>query len=215
MFNHMTSQAGDRRPSDVPDPWANSVRNGNRGGPAYAAFVRSFRDLQDAIACSNPPEDVWTQAEVLAAGLFERLGPWTVPEGAQPAGTRMDLPGRGHPFLLPFVPEESTDRSIQGRVVFRRFHLGGGGAAHGGALPLFFDEILGRLANAGERPRARTAYLTVNYRHITPIEVELTAEATLDRQEGRKRWISGRLYDGQTLLADAEGLFVELRPGQP
>ena len=64
-------------------------------------------------------------------------------------------------------------------------------------------------------PPARTAYLTVNYRAITPIEVELRLEASVDRTEGRKTWATGRLYDGERLVADAEGLFVKLRPGMP
>jgi predicted thioesterase len=62
---------------------------------------------------------------------------------------------------------------------------------------------------------ARTAYLKVNYRAITPIGRELLVDATVDRVEGRKRWASARLFDGETPIADAEGLFVELLPGQP
>jgi len=78
-----------------------------------------------------------------------------------------------------------------------------------------FDDLLGRLANAGGRRTSRTAYLTVNYRSITPIGRELRLEGRVDRQEGRKRFLTGRLFDGDTLCADAEGLFIELRPGQP
>jgi acyl-coenzyme A thioesterase PaaI-like protein len=83
-------------------------------------------------------------------------------------------------------------------------------------LPLLFDDVVGRMVNSngGERP-ARTAYLHVNYRHITPLDRELRIEASLDRIEGRKRFASGRLYDGETLVSDAEGLFVELRQGMP
>ena len=62
---------------------------------------------------------------------------------------------------------------------------------------------------------ARTAYLTVNYRQVTPIGIELSLDATVDAIDNRKRWCSGRLFNGQTLITEAEGLFVELRPGQP
>jgi len=99
--------------------------------------------------------------------------------------------------------------------MFRPFHLGGNGAAHGGTLPLLFDDVLGRLANSVGGGIGRTAYLTVNYRKITPIGVELQVDGTVDRVEGRKRWVSARLHDGGTMIADAEGLFVELLPGQP
>ena len=40
-------------------------------------------------------------------------------------------------------------------------------------------------------------------------------DATVDRVGGRKRWASVRLFDGELTVADAEGLFVELLPGQP
>ena len=81
-------------------------------------------------------------------------------------------------------------------------------------LSLIFDEMLGRLANTG-RTRSRTAYLHVNYRNITPIGPELRVEAPVDRVEGRKRFLTGAIYHDGTLTAAAEGLFVELRPGQP
>ena len=114
-----------------------------------------------------------------------------------------------------FVVDQVSDDAIEGRVTFSRFHHGGGGAVHGGIIPLVFDEFMGRLTNVAGRPRARTAYLHVNYRIITPIGVELHLDATVDRQEGRKIFASGRLRHGADLLADAEGLFIVLRPGQP
>jgi hypothetical protein len=55
----------------------------------------------------------------------------------------------------------------------------------------------------------------VNYRNITPIETKLAIEARFDSEEGRKRVLTGTIRNGDTLCADAEGLFVALRPGQP
>ena len=54
----------------------------------------------------------------------------------------------------------------------------------------------------------------MNYRSITPIDVELTLSGRFDREEGRKRFLVAELRAGDTLLADAEGLFVALKPGQ-
>jgi hypothetical protein len=63
---------------------------------------------------------------------------------------------------------------------------------------------------------SRTASLTVNYRRITPLDVELRFAASRDRVEGRKRWGSARLFDPSgTLLSDADALFLQLLPGQP
>jgi acyl-coenzyme A thioesterase PaaI-like protein len=117
--------------------------------------------------------------------------------------------------LIPeFAVDRSSDHSVTGRVTFTPFHHGGGGAVHGGVIPMVFDQVLGRLTNVPGRGRARTAYLHVNYRQVTPIGTELRLDATIEREEGRKIFAGGRLRRGEELLADAEALFVRLRPGQ-
>ncbi len=81
---------------------------------------------------------------------------------------------------------------------------------------MLFDSVLGLTASvlSGSR-RQRTAYLKIDYRHIVPIEKELQFDAGVDRIQGRKIFVSGRLSDGDTLLTEAEALFVRLKPGQP
>ncbi len=197
------------------DPFANTVREPNLGGEPFGRFVALLRDLQDVVIVSNPSPEVWDEVAVHVQNAIDLLEPWPAPERQRPAGTRIDLPGRGNPMLVPFIWDEIIDGRVHGRATFRPFHLGGNGAAHGGTLPLLFDEVLGRVANTGYANVARTAYLKVNYRKITPIGVELQLVATVDKNEGRKRWASARLFNGETLVADAEGLFLELLPGQP
>jgi acyl-coenzyme A thioesterase PaaI-like protein len=197
------------------DLFANIHKDIGRGGAAYGHFFGLFCTLQDRVTDSDPPESVWDEASTHVEATLELLEPWEAPEWERPAGTRVDLPGRGNPMLIPFDLEQETSDSIRGRTRFRPFHLGGNGAAHGGTLPLLFDDVMGRIANAGSRSVARTAYLTVNYRKITPIGEELEVEATVDRIEGRKRWVTGRLFHKGVLVADADALFVELLPGQP
>lgn len=214
----MPSQSpAESRPPDIPtvDPFANVTIDTERGGAAYSRFVELFRTLQDKVVSSSPSEELWDDVSGLVEKAIDLLEPWAAPEWQRPAGMRVDLPGRGNPLLVPFVWEEESDSHIRGRVMFRPFHLGGNGAAHGGTLPLLFDEVLGRLANSTGRAIGRTAYLKVNFRKITPIGITLQVDATVDRVEGRKRWVSARLLDDGNLVADAEGLFVELLPGQP
>ena len=198
-----------------PDPFRNRD-DGAAGGEGLAHALEQLRDVQDLFASTRPPDDT---LEAVAARLRDAaalLRPWTAPEADVRLGHRPDLPGRGNPLLPPFVVDGETRDSIHGRVRFTPYFLGGNGAAHGGTLPLFFDDILGRLSNAHGRSRARTAFLHVNYRMITPIGPELRFHAALEREEGRKRFVSGWLRDADdALLADAEGLFVVLLPGQP
>jgi acyl-coenzyme A thioesterase PaaI-like protein len=87
---------------------------------------------------------------------------------------------------------------------------------HGGALGLLFDSVLGMTSGViTGGPRQRTAYLHINYRQIVPIEKELQIDAGVDRVEGRKIFVSGRLSDGEEVLTEGEALFVLLKPGQP
>jgi acyl-coenzyme A thioesterase PaaI-like protein len=204
----------DRAP-DV-DPWQRRHADPTAGGPEYARLVEAVRRLQDAVVQIAAPEEQTSRAADAIDDVAAELEKWPASEWERSAGRRSDLPGRGHPLLLPVLVDEQAGTTLRGRVTFGPYYLGGNGAAHGGALPLLFDEVLGMLVNSVESgaPR-RTAYLTVNYRAITPVGTELRLTASVDRTEGRKTWATGRLHDGDQLVADAEGLFVKLRPGQP
>jgi hypothetical protein len=191
-----------------PDPWPNDVPVPERGGPHFAALVDAIRTVQDAVSgAARLPDHIATEATAALAGVRDLLTPFQGGPLEGVAGTRLDLPGRGHPFLLPFVVEAWSDDRAAGRVTFTRLHDSGAGASHGGAPPLLFVEVLGRLSNTN-RPVARTAYVTTNFRQVTPIGRELRLDASVDRIEGRKRYVSGRLRDGDVLIADAEALFV-------
>ncbi len=185
------------------------------GGAQFGPYVEAMREVQDLVAGTSPPADVLEQATERLGAIAELLRAHCRPEGELIAGRRHDLPGRGNPFFPPFEIDEQDASSVRGRVTFSDFHLGGGDAAHGGSLSLMFDEVMGWLANSGGRPIARTAYLHIDYRNVTPLRTELHFEATITREEGRKCFAQGRLRDGDTVLVDVECLFVVLQPAQP
>lgn len=196
------------------NPWNNPGAAERGGGPEFARMIEALRRVQDSSTAARPPAATVTQVADALEEIAAALEPFAVPEREQITGHRADLPGRGQALAPAFHPDEWDDQHVSGRFTFGRYYLGGNGAAHGGAIPLMFDEVMGRLANSG-RPVSRTAYLHVNYRRITPIGPELRLRARFEREEGRKRFLTGAIYDGDTVTADAEGLFVALRPGQP
>lgn len=185
-------------------------------GPDFGRFVEAMRRLQDLAVSTNVPDDVLAEIVVKAEELGDRLAPFEVPEGRSPAGSNIHLPGRGSLLMLPWMVEKFDNGVVRSTGMFRRYHLGGNGAAHGGTLPLLFDDIFGMVVHAGGRPMSRTGYLHINYRAITPLNTELVIEGKVDRFEGRKTFVSARLTDlDGKLLADGEALMIALLPGQP
>jgi acyl-coenzyme A thioesterase PaaI-like protein len=187
-----------------------------QGGPDYGRFIDGVRTLQDHARAVDAPDEVITEAADLLEKVSALLTPFDTDEWHSPSGRRMDLPVRGNILTIPMSAHKTDDGRIQGWARFARFHLGRNGAVHGGSIGMLFDTVLGLTSSViTGGPRQRTAYLHINYRRIVPIEKKLQIDAAVDRVEGRKVFVSGRLTDGDTLLTDAEALFILLKPGQP
>lgn len=188
----------------------------SKGGPDYGRFIDAVRRLQDHARAVDAPDAVITEAADRLEKLSALLAPFDADEWHSPSGRRMDLPVRGNILSVPMDARKTEDGRIEGWARFARFHLGRNGAVHGGALGLLFDSVLGLTAAVltGSR-RQRTAYLKINYRNIVPVEKELQFSSGIDSVEGRKIFVSGRLTDGDTVLTEADALFVRLKPGQP
>lgn len=187
-----------------------------QGGPDYGRFLETMRTLQDHARAVDAPDEVISRAADALQDVCDLLAPFDSDEWSSPSGRRLDLPMRGNLLPVPMKLKKAEDGRLRGWARFRRFHLGRNGAAHGGAIGLLFDSVLGTaswLLTGG--PYQRTAYLHVNYRNIVPIDTELQIEAWISRTEGRKIFVETTLRDGETILADGEALFVVLKPGQP
>lgn len=187
------------------------------GGPDYGRFAEAVRTLQDHARAADAPDEVITQAADLIEAASKLLAPYDADEWSSPSGRRMDLPNRGSVLNIPGDYHKTPDgERVAGTVRFRRFHLGRNGAVHGGCIAQLFDSLLGYTTfRLTESLYQRTAFLHVDYRKIVPIEKELQVDAGVDGVDGRKMFISGRVLDGETVLAEANALFVKLNPGQP
>jgi len=82
---------------------------------------------------------------------------------------------------------------------------------HGGWVACTFDELLG-IANIESGNPGMTARLTIHYRKPTPLFREIVVRAWVDRVEGRRIMSSAQMFDGDTLTAEADGIFVQPRP---
>jgi acyl-coenzyme A thioesterase PaaI-like protein len=191
--------------------------------PERARLAEAVRGLIDAVMTIEG-DDAALLLEVAAGAdkLTEQLG------GGRAAGAGY-LP-RSHSDYLPRSPvvgdasplapridwNESEDAldgkpGIEAHGTFGAPYEGPPGHVHGGMIALAFDEILGIANIAGNHP-GMTARLTIHYRKPTPLFHELQFRAVVDRVEGRRIMSRAELWDGDTLTAQAEGLFVRPRP---
>lgn len=196
-------------------PIIQALRTGPPPDLPYAGMIDTLRTFLDALAEARPDDET---SLALAGDLrdwTDRLAPHAAAETARMFGRIHGVPGHGQVMCPAFAIDAADAGSLAGRVTFGSYFDGANRAAHGGAISLLFDEVLGIPGNAGVATMARTAYLHVNYRSITPIGREVQVTARVVSVEGRKRLVRGELRDGGRLCADAEALFVALRAGQP
>ncbi len=117
--------------------------------------------------------------------------------------------GMANPIAPPTSIESGGEHSIVMHVRFGSAYEGPPGSVHGGVVAATFDEVLGMTQSLSGQP-GMTGTLTVKYRRPTPLHRDLRFEGTLDRVDGRKIFTTGRCFDGDTLTAEAEGLFVRV-----
>lgn len=121
--------------------------------------------------------------------------------------------GLANPLAPPLAVAKTGEMEAEARGTFGSAYEGPPGSVHGGFIAASFDEVLGFVQSLGRNP-GFTGTLTVRYRSPTPLHTELLFRARLDRREGRKTFCNSTLHAGDTLCAEAEGIFVSARPGK-
>ena len=180
--------------------------------PGINHLGRSLRTLQDNVAATGASQELAEQAAIAIDKVVALLDPDRY-IAARDKGWDDTQRARGSRTLNPpYLTKSVTQETFNATVTFGSFYLGGNGAVHGGAIPLLFDQVLGQLANY-ERPICRTAYLNVDFKNVTPLDVELEVRAHFEKIDGRKRFTYGALYHGDVLTAEARALFIELKDG--
>jgi acyl-CoA thioesterase FadM len=193
--------------------WPDPRRETPSVAGAWGEMIVALRGFLDTVAGVKPDEATILALKDQLNGWTERLEPHIVEEREQLFARLLHEHGRGQTASPALVVERHEPGDFRGHVTFGRYFLGVNGAVHGGVLPLMFDEVLGRAA-ALPGERLRTAYLKTDFRALTPLDTRLEVRGWLERQEGRKFFVRGELRHGDVVCADAEGLFVALKPEQ-
>jgi acyl-coenzyme A thioesterase PaaI-like protein len=149
-----------------------------------------------------------------AAHRFESAGRAPATRAAFPYAGMEDFQDTGPIVGLsnPLAPplEFSVDpvaEVARGRGRFGAAYEGAPGLLHGGILAAAFDELLG-LATVFSGGAGMTRELTVRYLRPTPIGVELSFTARLERAEGRRLFVTAHVEAGGVRTAEASGVFT-------
>ncbi len=100
---------------------------------------------------------------------------------------------------------------VVGQATFAAAYEGPPGCVHGGFIAAYFDEVLGMAQSLSGNP-GMTVNLTVDYRSPTPLLKQVVFRGWVASVDGRKISVAGTLHHGETLCAEAKGLFVSMRP---
>jgi acyl-coenzyme A thioesterase PaaI-like protein len=110
------------------------------------------------------------------------------------------------------VEGEDGRPEIRGQVTFDYPYEGPPTCVHGGIIAELFDELLGA-ANIIAQTAGMTGTLTVRYRRPTPLLASLDLVARQTGSEGRKSFAWAGIYHQGELTAEADGIFIGMRPG--
>jgi len=183
-------------------------------------LASAMRQVIDRLVTSDAPEaELKTAADALER-YAARLA--THPRRRVPAGfsevanagdvagffDMSPLIGLSNPMAPP-IELRVDGGTVHGKVTFGAAYEGPPGHLHGGFVAAAFDEVLGFTQSLSGSP-GMTGTLTIRYRKPTPLYTELRFEATIVRTEGRKIFTEGRVYAGELLTAEAEGLFISV-----
>jgi acyl-coenzyme A thioesterase PaaI-like protein len=191
--------------------------------PARVRLTEAVRHLVDAVLTAEQANEMELDE---AAAMVERIAGDLHRRdvfGARPGGQRTreevshddylprsPLVGPVSPMAPP-IDYEYRDGRLFARGVFHAAYEGPPGYVHGGWIALAFDEVLG-MANIASGHPGMTGRLSVRYRRPTPLHTEVELEGWTENVDGRRILTRGTLTAGETVTAEAEGLFVTIDP---
>lgn len=194
--------------------------------PARANLARAVRDLIAATALTDAHDSMLDAA----ASAVERITA-TLTSGEPVALFRPTIQ-RNHAEYLPRSPAVGAlspiapgtidwhfepDAEYDGRSrmiatgVLSAVYEGPPLFVHGGIVALIFDELLGMINIENGCP-GMTGMLNIKYRRPTPLNNPLRWVAWITRIEGRRVESTAQLWHGETLCAQAEGVFIQPKP---
>lgn len=107
--------------------------------------------------------------------------------------------------------DDGLTASFTPRAEYRGF----AGVLHGGIIAALLDETLAWTAMLLEGTFVVTASLELKFRNPAPTETTYTARGEVTERRGRRLRLAGSVAAGETVVAEATGLFLATEPVIP
>ena len=196
------------------------VRTADLDGVDLTGAIARIRGLRDDLEPLVVP-GIRMQSSLVYGDPSVEEPPGEADELVPPAAFRSEHPSEFFPYsplvglLNPISPPVTMTRvatdnyfEIHGEVTFPAAFNGPPDCVHGGVIAALFDELLGSTCVVNGIG-GYTGTLTIVYRTPTPLGTPLHMRGFYDRSERRKVFAKGTLHAGDTLCAQAEGIFVQ------
>lgn len=121
--------------------------------------------------------------------------------------------GLSNPIAPQLVWRNESQDGVEGEICLGLHYQGPPGRVHGGVIAWILDAVLSRAMHAAFKIGV-TGTLNIRYMAATPIETPLRCTAHIREIDGRKMFIEGAIFDGDTQTVAAEGVFFQPRFGK-
>ena len=188
-------------------------------GPVATAAART-RELIDLLVRLDPMDPIGAEVGERLAPLVDLLEAHAGPaeDLAAAAGhgepgfiDRSPVTGVTNPLAPPIRIETDDDGRSSARVRLGLPFQGPSGRVHGGFVAVLLDHVMGTAVRPSATGQMFTRTLTVDYLRATPLFEDVVVSAAVERTDGRKHWVSGRIETSQGVAVRAHGLWLEPR----
>ena len=116
--------------------------------------------------------------------------------------------GLSNPISPELQWQNETAEGVEALVTLGEQYQGPPGRVHGGVIAWIMDAVLSRAMHAALKLGV-TGTLQLRYRAATPLDTPLRCVARIERLDGRKMFIRGGIFNGDTQTVEAEGIFLQ------
>src|SRR5699024_3871803 len=136
---------------------------------AYVEKMHEVTALHDDLVTRDPPQEQVVQIITTLAALRTMLRGQSEDRAHSSYGRGRMRGCKTHALIPSMAMDDVDDEQLRSHTVAGNYFAGMNNAMHGGVVSVLFETVMGRLAMGTQMRICRTAYLTTQYRNVTPI----------------------------------------------